>query len=193
MVTQVKERIKDDLVVQTSREVFHDWNIEKLQDLLNIANSSGRGYGEHHDLKIEFRLLKSRFSQLTVSGEIQKWMKIFSTKELYANISDILHLALCTFVKVPLESTAESIGSVINRHGCNERASLLPASLSTEVQISWNGPSEFSPSATNILEEALQIYFEGKTTGLRFYSNSKVKLVSSSVNSYMKKPSQINF
>ena len=84
-------------------------------------------------------------------------------------------MALC-FVKVLLEATAESIGSVINHHGCKERASILPSTLSSEVQVSWNGPSEFSFATTEILEESLKIHFDGKKTG--FYTHSKVKLSS---------------
>ena len=120
-------------------------------------------------------------------------MKILSTKDLYDNIGNILHLALCCFVKVPLEATAESIGSVINQHGCKERASILPSTLSSEVQVSWNGPSEFSVATTEILEEALKIYFDGKKTGLRFYTHSKVKLSSKTVAAHMNEPSRINF
>ena len=104
-----------------------------------------------------------------------------------------MHLALCSFVKAPLEANAESIGSVINRHGSKERASLLPASLSNEVQVNWNGPLEFSPSATKIIKEALDLYFQGKTTGLCFYTNSKAKIISTTVASFMKRPSRIDF
>ena len=60
-------------------------------------------------------------------AELKVWMNIPSTKDLYSNIGNILHLPLCCFVKEPLEATAESIGSVINQHGCKERASILPS------------------------------------------------------------------
>ena len=83
-------------------------------------------------------------------------MKIPSTKDLYSNIGNILHLPLCCFVKEPLEAIAESIGSVINQHGCKERASILPSTLSSEVLVSWNGPPELRVATTDILEEALK-------------------------------------
>ena len=56
---------------------------------------------------------------------------------------DILHFAFkCCFTKAPLEAPDETIGSLINQHGSKQRCSLTPSSLSNEVQVSWNGPSE---------------------------------------------------
>ena len=81
-------------------------------------------------------------------------------------------MALC-FVKVLLEATAESIGSVINQHGCKERASILPSTLSSEVLISWNGPPELRVATTDILDEALKIYFDRKKTGLFGFVNTQ--------------------
>ena len=117
-------------------------------------------------------------------------MKILSTKDLYSNIGNILHLALCCFKKVPLEATAESIGSVIYQHGCKGRAPILPSTLLSQVQVSWNGPSEFIVATTDILEESLQIYFDGKKPTLKFYTHSKVKLSSKIVAAHMNEPSR---
>ena len=51
-------------------------------------------------------------------AELKVWMKILSTKDLYSNNGNILHSAL-RYVKF--------FGSVINQHGCKERASILPS------------------------------------------------------------------
>ena len=67
--------------------------------------------------------------------EINKWLCIFNESKHFSGIEDILHFSLSCFVKAPLEATAETIGSLINRHGRKGRYSLLPASLSNEVQI----------------------------------------------------------
>ena len=76
--------------------------------------------------------LESQFTEIDDENEIFKWLSIFKNPTL--NIPKILHFALCCFVKIPLETTAETIGSVINTHGCKERCSLLPGSLTNEVQ-----------------------------------------------------------
>ena len=47
---------------------------------------------------------------------------------MYDGIPELLHLALCCFMKSSLEAIAESIDSVINSHGCENRIYLLPSS-----------------------------------------------------------------
>ena len=120
-----------------------------------------------------------------------KFAEIYEENEL--NITQILHFSLCCFVKIPLEATAETIGSVINSHGCKERCSLLPMSLSNEVQVVWNGPPEFHPETEKILKESLTEYFSGKSTGLRFYANTKLNLMSSTIAKYKGQASRILF
>ncbi len=77
--------------------------------------------------------------------------------KLYSGCEDVIHFALCCFVKIPLEATAESIGSVINKHGRKERCSLCPDAL--YCQVAWNGQTEFSKEATSIIEEALEDHY----------------------------------
>ena len=101
-------------------------------------------------------------------------------------------MPLC-FVKEPLEATAESIKSLRNPYGCKERASILPSTLSSEVLVSWNGPPEFSVATTDILEEALKMYFDGKKTELKFFTHSQVKLFRKTVAAHMNESSRINF
>ena len=94
-------------------------------------------------------------------------------------INHIMHFVLCCFVKNTLQATAESICGVINSHGCKERCSLLPSSLSNGVQIVWNEQPEFHPDTKIILTEALQRHFENNAWGMRFYARSKLSLMSS--------------
>ena len=144
--TQVQKRVTESDVTNLTRDVFHNWQVSKLKPLLQMANASRRNYGEIDVLEMQFHTLHSRFLGMdilnTSDAEMKRWLRIFND-ESNRDISDILHLALCAFTKSPLEAIAESIGSVINRHGSDERSSLLPATLSNEVQLSWNGPEEF--------------------------------------------------
>ena len=117
----------------------------------------------------------------------------FHKKNLYSDIPDVLHLALCCFMNIPLETTAETIGSVINNHGCKNRGSLLPKTLSNEVQVAWNAPSEFSHFKTSLIKESLDKYFKEGQTGLRFYERKRLALMSSTIAEFMKKRSRILF
>ena len=46
------------------KEAFHDWNDTALDNLVSIANSSGRHYGSSETLLCQFKELKKRFSSL---------------------------------------------------------------------------------------------------------------------------------
>ena len=121
-------------------------------------------------------------------NSIKKWRIKFKKKNLYSDISDILHLAICSFMKILLEATAETIGSLINNHSCKNRSSLLLKSLSNEVQVNWNGPNE---EATSIIEEALESHFDGKETGMRFGAPTRLHLMSSTIAACINKSSRI--
>ena len=114
-------------------------------------------------------------------------------KNLYKDIPNILHFTLCCFTKAPLEATAETIGSIINQHGRKDRYSLLPSSLSNEVQVAWNGPAEFDPVTDDILKEALELHFKETKTGVRFYTKSVIRYMSNTLTNYYKTPSRICF
>lgn len=192
IITQVDERIASNEVGQLIAGAFRDWNKESLTVLIELANNSGRKYGDRETLLSQYDVLEERFRNTSAATNIKKWMMFFTKKHLYSEIPDILHLAICSFLKIPLEATAETIGSIINNHGSRNRSSLLPKSLSNEVQVNWNGPSEFSPEATSVIDEALITYFEGKQTGMRFFARTRLNIISSTIASYMKKPSRIN-
>ena len=100
---------------------------------------------------------------------------------------------MCSFTKSPLEATAENIGSVINHHGTKVRQSLHASTLSTEVQVAWNGPNEFTPEFTKLIKESLEEYFKDKHKGIRFFRKSALKFVSSTLSAYMTRPSRIRF
>ena len=120
---------------------------------------------------------------------------ICTKSSLYEGLADILHLALCCFVKAPLEAPAESIGSVIAQHGRKQRCSLKPSSLSSEVQIAWNGPPDFHPAADSIVDEALKSYFDENTQdgSVRFYVYSTFRLMSSTISSYLKRRARVDY
>ena len=90
-------------------------------------------------------------------------------------IPDILHFALCCFTKALLEAPAETTGSLINQHGSKQRYSLTPSSLSNDVQVCWNGPSEHDKITERLLEDSLKDYFEEHTKSgkPRFYVSSR--------------------
>ena len=88
----------------------------------------------------------------------------------YKGLEEIVNFALCTFVKAPIETIVESVGSVINKHGKKERSSMKPRNLSDEIFVSWNGPPEHSVAARKLLNNSLNSYFKGNP---RFYKNNK--------------------
>ena len=61
-------------------------------------------------------------------------------------------------MKIPLQDTAETSGSVINQDGRKCRYSLRPSLFSNEVQVAWNGPSEQSKATKIILEKTIEPY-----------------------------------
>ena len=125
--------------------MFRVLDVSSLRLLVDVANSSGRNYDYLVELEAQFNTLKDRFKDTSAVDNLQKWNMFFLKKNLYSDIPEVLHLALCCFMKILLEATAMTIiGSVINNHGSENRSSLLPKTLSIKVQVAWNGPSEFS-------------------------------------------------
>ena len=114
-------------------ERFGDWDVSSFRLLVDVANSSGRNYANLEKLGAQYDMLKCRFEETSAVDSLQKWTMFFHKNNLYSDIPDIMHLALCRFVKIPLEATAETTGSVINNHGCKNRSSMLPKTLSNEV------------------------------------------------------------
>ena len=108
----------------------------------------------------------------------------FHKKNLYSDIPDVLHLGLGP-VLLPEDPTS-------NHSGVN-RGSLLPNTLSNEVQVAWNAPSEFSHFKTSLIKESLDKYFKEGQTGLRFYERKRLALMSSTIAEFMKKRSRILF
>ena len=193
IIKNLDERIENDSVCELITESFREWNKESLINLITLANSSGRNYGDQDKLLDQYEILKIRYDEVRATDDLQKWTMFFRKKNLYADIPEILHLALCCFMKIPLEATAETIGSVINNHGSKSRTSLLPKTLSNEVQVAWNGPGEFSPLATSLIKDSLDTYFQHTQPGMRFFARTRLKIMSSTVAEYMKRPSRILF
>ena len=158
LILNLDTRLSQNTVVSKMKDVFHGWNTDALESLLSIANASGRNYGSLPVLEEQHLILKNRFKDAK-GKEMEKWLAVCTNEKRYKDIPYILHYALCCFMKSPLEASAESIGSVINQHGRKDRYSLKPSSLSSEVQITWNGPEEFDPAVTSLLKEAMTQYF----------------------------------
>ena len=195
LLSELNIRIADDQVVELMRQTFASFDSDSLAQLLELANSSGRQYGDFELLNDQLKILKRRYEETRASNEMNKWLMIFTKKNLFMNIPDILNFALCCFVKSPLEATAETIGSVINQHGSKQRYSLKPASLSSEVQVCWNGPFEHSPAAEILLERSLDSYFDEHTKSgvARFHTSSKFKIVSKTIKNHLQTKSRIDF
>ena len=195
LTSEISDRISDNPVVDLMKETFVEFKPDSLHDLLKIANSSGRHYGQFENLKKQLAELEKRYKNTDAIDEMARWLMIFTKKNLFNKIPDILHFALCCFMKSPLEATAETLGSVINQHGSKQRQSLKPASLSNEVQISWNGPFEHSAAAERLLDRSLDAYFNEhtKSGAVRFHVSSKFKFMSSTIRNYLKKRSRIDF
>ncbi len=105
---------------------------------------------------------------------------------------DVIHFALCCFSKSPCESIVESVGSVINSHGCKSRSKLTVENLNEEVFVAWNGPEEFSCDGHALIKKSLYKYFNNK---LHLYTagsgSNSYKYTSSTLVSIMNKNSRV--
>ena len=72
---------------------------------------------------------------------------------------------------------------------------MTPSSLSNEVQVSCNGPSEHDKITERLLEDSLKDYFEEHTKSgePRFDVRSGLCFSSSAVSAYINKRSRIKF
>ena len=194
--SEIDRRICEDRVTKLMKKTFSG-NFEEtaLTELLDIAKSSGRNYGNIDDLISQQKVLKNRYNGTNAKDEMSKWLMLCTKPRLYKDIPDILHLALSCFVKAPIETPAESVGSLINQHGRKQRCGLSATSLSSEVQIAWNGSAEFDPVTDKLIDESIDEYFleHSKTGNPRFYVTTKLHLASSTISSHLQKKSRINF
>ena len=94
--------------------------------LVDVAYSSGINYDNLVELEAQYDTHKKDFkTQLQLI--VCKSGLCFSPRITCTLI--FLHLALCCFMKISLEASAETISSVINNHGCKKPKQ--PASQST--------------------------------------------------------------
>ena len=80
-------------VIKMMKKVFGKWEETTLPKLLDLANSSGREYGNKHELLEQFIILKDRFANVRAKDDLSKWLMICTKKNLYDGIPDILHFA----------------------------------------------------------------------------------------------------
>ena len=155
MIAQLKANIAEPVLITNMRETLINWNEASLKALITMSVTSGRNYGDEDKILDEFRLLKDRvpggnWKSCTNKGKRMNkdrhtgeyytdeamWLQVFTKPVFYKGCENILHLAICLFVKAPLEAIVESIGSVINRHGSKARAKMKTEHLVNEIFVS---------------------------------------------------------
>ena len=110
-------------------------------------------------------------------------------EKYYCDKKEFLALALKIAVKTPNEAVVESIGSILNLHSapnrnCNQKT------YHNELMIDWNGPPV--SKADNIIKEALDLHFRGRTKW-HFKVTSSKFAVSEVVDRKLKEPSKLSF
>ena len=99
----INRRIEKSNVTMLTRQVFKEWDEDKLQDLLDIAETSDRNYGDCNDLLLQYNTLKHRFKEIDGEKQRDKWLKACTESKLYSGCEDVIHFALCCFLKFLLK------------------------------------------------------------------------------------------
>ena len=95
LIENINSRIKENKCSNLIKDCFKSWDILKLSDLLDIANSSRRGYGTIDIFQSEVKILKERFSNLNNNiNDMSKWLMFCNNEKYYKSIQNILHFAL---------------------------------------------------------------------------------------------------
>ena len=182
-------------VINVIKRAFDQWDLESLHILFTMSQSSGRDYGTKEILTEQFLVLKERFLSKCWPDDYKttdKWLHVCQRSSFYMGCEEILHFALCCFSKSPCESIVESVGSVINRHGCDSRSKLTMENVNEEVFVAWNGPEEFSCDARALIRKAMNTYFHNK---LHLYTagsaSNSYSYTSSSIVNILNKNSRI--
>ena len=191
----IKNQVDKPKVVTLTKQAFNDWNMDKLKELYSLAQrTESRDYGDLDTLVKQYIVLKERVKGCSWKKGIHPadmWLKICTDESFYSTVEDVIHLAICSFIKSPIEAVVESIGSVINAHGSEQRSSMLPGTLEDEVMVAWNGPEEFSEKTQEILKTVLNKHFKGLP---HFYVNaSRIKVISKDMSRIISKPSRFDF
>ena len=171
MKNQLEKRISCPTLISLIKKAFNDWNEDSLDRLIDLSIKSGRDYGQKDILMKEYLNLKERFlaKEWLCEKEEDRWLHVCKHEHFFLGCENILHFALCCFIKSPVESIVESVGSTINRHGNKHRASLTLNSLTDEINVAWNGPEEFSADAKAIIKNAIHSYFHNSS--IHFYTH----------------------
>ena len=117
------KRMKEELCSQVSepelishiRNAFSHWEEESLIALLKIANSQGneqRHYGDEEPLLEQYKELKKIFMETNWSEKApaaHKWQMICTRPYNFTGLQEIIHFALCCFVKAPIETIVEAV------------------------------------------------------------------------------------
>ena len=112
-------------------------------------------------------------------------INLFScTPSLYEGIELIMQSAYVAAIKVSVESVAESVISVYNRHNSDIRP-MEENQVNDEMFVSWNGPE--IGEADDILKEALELHFKGSRLGVHFTTNNLFVTAGTTVQNILKK------
>ena len=88
-ITSIEDRIVAHPVTSLTKDVFKNWKEDKLRNLVELANASGRNYGKYSTLFQQFKSLKNIFSQVDGTEEIDKWLSVCTNHSLYNGCEDI--------------------------------------------------------------------------------------------------------
>ena len=117
-------------------------------------------------------------------------INLFScTPSLYEGIELIMQSAYVAAIKVSVESVAESVISVYNRHNSDIRP-MEENQVNDEMFVSWNGPE--IGEADDILKEALELHFKGSRLGVHFTTNNLFVTAGTTVQNILKKKNKFN-
>ena len=104
------------------------------------------------------------------NSDSKELIKIFSTlPSLYEGIEMVMQCAYVASIKVSVESIAESVISVYNRHN-NDIRPLSEDQLNDEMFVAWNGPELGEDDI--ILNKALNLHFSGSRLQVHFKTNN---------------------
>eukprot|EP00918_Siedleckia_nematoides_P070622 GHVU01154254.1.p1 GENE.GHVU01154254.1~~GHVU01154254.1.p1 ORF type:complete len:211 (+),score=29.79 GHVU01154254.1:683-1315(+) len=124
-----------------------------------LASASGTSMPALSVLRLQLEILRARLVDASRTSDYKKrWMKLgedgviekvrsgvhimkdlFTRRELYEDIGDILYLFEQCVLKTCNESVLESMGNVVSNHA-SEARSLEVDSSEAEAYVHWNGP-----------------------------------------------------
>ena len=85
--------------------------------MIESSKQAKRDYGTAEILIKVYKILKDNVKDYPWTNTITeagKWLKICTTPSFFRGYETVIHFSLCCFVKSPLETVVESVGSMYN-------------------------------------------------------------------------------